>query len=219
MLKKANFAGVDEFGSHKAMRRKSLQDLLGTVGSKFTLPRRRLPGDNMIPQCESPTEESRESCEISPLVLPEPIIPLPEPPIAPLGSLYLYSKDLTSKDALEPQINVTAEQSSEITPSSGLKPSFDPCSGASREAELPSNIPERSSTPEMRRYSQDLKRVSPSVSPERVCQNIPIKDLHDISPHVSAHVRYDKSSPCFFLFFPEVRTLIPKIFRLGMLIQ
>jgi hypothetical protein len=189
LMNNADFVGVDEFGMRKARRRKSLQDLLGTVGNKFTLSRRYLPGEEILLRLEGSGEDSRESSEASPLVLPEPAMPLPGPPNALLGSLYLYSKDLQPTKALECQTDPAVQTDSEESLFHILKQSLDPLASDSIDMAQFAIVLEKSGAPGMHCHSQDFKRPSPSVSPERLCPTVPIDFLWDVNPRVPAHVR------------------------------
>lgn len=179
------------------MRRKSLQDLLGTVGSKFTLSRRWAPGEDILPQYESssdsPYEEFTESDEISPLVLPEPAIPLSGSSNALLDSLYLYSKDLQLRTVPLSQNKHAVQRESEEIPSHRVKPGLDSPVGAPIAVVQASNVLENSSVPGLHCHSQDRKCPSPLVSPERLCPTVPTDFLRDVSPHVSAHIRYEQT--------------------------
>jgi hypothetical protein len=185
----ADLIGIDGFGTPKAMRRKSLQDLLGTVGTKLSLARRLVYSEDMIPQHEAPLEALRVSQEISPLVLPEPALPLPGAPNASLGSLCLYSKDMIFNEALDSHSSLAIYRGSEGTSSDRSKLQTNQSLGILIVAAQPPNAVGRSSTPKTQHKSQESKHISPSPSPERLCPAVPTDFLQDISPQVPTHVR------------------------------
>jgi len=185
----ADLIGTDEFGTPKVIRRKSLQDLLGTVGTKLSLARHLVYSEDMIPRHEAPLEALRGSQEISLLVLPEPALPLPRAPNALLGSLCLYSKELTSNEALNSHSNLAIYQRNEGTSSDRSKLQKRQSHGLLIVAVQPPDTVGRESTPKTQRKSPQHKHVSPSPSPERLCPAVPTDFLQDVSPQVPTHVR------------------------------
>jgi hypothetical protein len=181
--------GIDEFGTHKARRRKSLQDLLGTVGTKLSLAHGLGHSEDTNPKSEGAPEALRDSQDISPLVLPEPALPLPGAPNATLDPLYLYSKDPTSSEGLDSHSNISVQRGSGGTPSDRPKLQTNPSLRISVPATRPPNVVDRASTSEIYRKSQEPKHISPSPSPERLCPAVPTDFLRDVSPQTQTHVR------------------------------
>jgi hypothetical protein len=171
------------------MRRKSLQDLLGTVGTKLSLAHRLVYSEDTIPQFEASPEALSEFQDISPLVLPEPALPLPGAPNALLGSLYLYSKEITSNEAMDSHSNLATHRDSEGTPSDRPKLQTNLSLGVLVAAGLSPNAVDRASITEIYRKPQETKHLSPSPSPARLCPAVPTDFLRDVSPLVPTHVR------------------------------
>lgn len=181
--------GIDKFGTQKARRRKSLQDLLGTMSTKLSLARRLVYSEDTNSQSEGAPEALRESQEISPLVLPEPSLPLPRAPDTLLGSQCLFFKDLTSIEAVDSPKNLAICRGSEAISSDRSKLQKKQSLNLLIVAAQPPNPVDRASTSEIHRKSQEPKRISPSPSPERLCPAVPADYLRDISTHVPTHVR------------------------------
>jgi hypothetical protein len=171
------------------MRRKSLQDLLGTVGTKLSLAHRLVYSEDMIPQHEAPLDALRGSQGISPLVLPEPAVPLPEAPNALLGSLCLYTKELTSNEAPDSHSNLAIYRGCEGASSDRSKLQTKQSLGLLIVAAQPPNAVDRANTPKTQLKSQQPKHILLSPSPERLCPPIPTDLLRDVSPQVPTHIR------------------------------
>lgn len=187
--KDADLEVIGELGTKKTMRRKSLQDLLGTVGTKLSLARRLVYSEDTISQSETPQEAMTETQGISPLVLPEPALPLLRAHNSVFGSLCHFSKDSTSHEVPNSRENVETPRNSECAPTDRprlrVKPSLRILNGAVQE----SNMNDRSKPPQLPCMSQELKHVSPSTSPERLSPAVPTDFLRDVSPQLLPRVR------------------------------
>jgi len=171
------------------MRRKSLQDLLGTVGNKLSLTRRLVYSEDSTPQIEAPLEAMAEYQDISPLVLPEPALTFPGPPNAVLSSLCHYSQDSRPNEVLGSHSNLgTGRHSGEALsgrPKLRTKPSLRTINVAAQ----PTNTNDRPGSSETHRESQELKKKSPPPSAERFCPVVPADYLRGVSPQVPTRVR------------------------------
>lgn len=173
----------------KTMRRKSLQDLLGTVGIKFSLVRRHAYSDDSVPQIEAPLEVMTEFQDVSTLVLPEPAIPLSEPSAPVLNSLCHYSTDSTSNEARSSCSNPKSHRGGEEDHAGRSKLRTKPSFHVIRAAAQPTNPTDRQSPSKTHRKSQELQHIPSSPSSGMLCLTAPAHDLRDISPQVPVRVR------------------------------
>ncbi len=210
-----NFEVVGEFCMPKARRRKSLQDLLGTVSGKISCRRRQMLAEDIFSIHEDLPTECTQVRTASPFALPDPALEMPSPHEVVCVSLKSVApKDLFFQTENEKRNGSSAEvhrvstDSIPITPAQPLDMANNSIILTTERNSSQRQIPvenssqsivtvardhlqvhEGSNSTTMKLLSRELKHTPPSPSPERLCPTLPVDFLRDVSPGVPLRVR------------------------------
>jgi hypothetical protein len=219
-MNRTNFSVFDEFGRRKTMKRKSLQDLLGTMSIKFSRGRRQVVEEAINPTYEGRGEECESPSNVSPLILPDSSIPAPLRRGEVLGSLDSFQgKTMMLMQGLgDLTLGVESPKSHWVLISPDRIATFSDRSTAEENEEQTNiDIPMLAENTGVSQTDRDVQtpksseglrssglhhqfhdsiQISATPSPEKLCPIESVDFLRDVSPQIQKHVTLVKNSQC-----------------------